>query len=129
MPATESDYKPLLEIQEKITANFDSVYTFTNTDIDITDENIVVSIDNDECALKSYFNREKQYLYTEKIDKADFSYNTNLVISIIVGILGGILTIGLVFILILVITTVLELIDSISRKTTKKKTYGGDIDH
>ena len=129
MPATESDYNSLLQVQESIVSNFDSVYTFNNTDIDITDETIIVCIDNDECALKSYFNKNKQYLYTEKFDKADFSYTTNIIVSIICGVLGGILTIGLMFILLFVITAVLELIDSIRNKTNKKKKYGGDIDH
>lgn len=67
-PATTANYKPLIETQEKLIDDFDNVYNYPGTDIDIKEDNVIVKIDNEECGLTIFFDKTGKYLYTEKHD-------------------------------------------------------------
>ena len=69
-PATEEDYKPLLEIQELIIHDFNNLYNYPDADITITDKNIKIFIENNECSLNIIFDKAQNYMYTENSDKS-----------------------------------------------------------
>lgn len=90
--ATNKDYEPLYQIQETIINNFDTVYSYTNTDIDITDSNIIVFIYSEDygCYLKTYFDKTKTLQSTEKVDNTH-PICFSIIILIVVSIIGSML--------------------------------------
>jgi len=56
-------------MQETFINDFDSIYDYPNADINILDNNIKVTVENEQCALKIIFDKNKNYLYTESKDK------------------------------------------------------------
>lgn len=103
--ATEEDYEPLYKIQQTIINDFNTVYTFPNTDIDIKDSKIIVYIFGDDCYLEAHFDKTTTFQHTEKIDKTDPIWSS--VFILIVGtIVGGFMfymlfAVGLVIILLI----------------------------
>lgn len=129
-PASESDYKPLLEVQEDIIKDFNNVYKYSNTDIDILESNISVYVDNKDCSLKIVFDREKNYMYTVNHDKA-----ANIFIFIL-GILAfGFGSFGGIFLIFLFsmfgLQSFFEWLYKLKEKKTKKKitNISGDVEH
>ena len=110
-PATDADYKPLMEIQSNIVDDFNNVYSYSNTDIDISENKIFVHINSDECSITSTFDKEHNYLYTEIEDNMDASFKTAIGISILCGICGGSLGILLFWFIALIIDFILLKID------------------
>lgn len=90
-PATESDYKPLMEIQDDIVDDFNNVYKYPDNEINILEDKISVFIDSDECSITSYFDKEYNYLYTERKDNMDTSFVVAIALSVLCGTCGGIL--------------------------------------
>jgi len=114
--ASDKDYEPLLTTQEAIVKDFDTVYTYSNTDIAIKDENIIVYIYGDDCYLKTYFNKDKIYQNTQKIDNTDPVWITTSTL-----LLASVLGAGLFYILYLVaILLLVYLVLKISKKFSKE---------
>ena len=100
--ATEQDYKPLYQIQETIINDFDNVYSYSNTVIDITDSNIIVFIYGDDCYLKTYFDKTKGYDFTEKTDTTNPIW-ISIIIVLLISVIGSmIFFLAFVFILIII---------------------------
>lgn len=111
-PATIEDYAPLLEIQNDILDNFNNVYHYDNTDINLIEKNIVVSTYNDECSINIFFDQDLNYLYTEKKDNIDFSKTTTIIISVVAAISLSILFICAFFIILLILDLIIFTIDA-----------------
>lgn len=121
-PATEQDYKQLLEIQDLIIQDFNNVYNYPDADITITDNNIKVFIENDECSLNIMFNKAQKYMYTENSDK---SVNTLAFLFLLLFI--SIPTAILFLIVILIFTFFIQLIsEGIYNLRNKNKTSPWD---
>ena len=116
--ATEEDYKPLYKVQESVINDFDTVYTFSNTDIDLTDSNIIVSIYGDGCYIKTYFDKTKTYQNTVKIDNTDPLWFT-IFIFILATFLGSIIFYLFYLIFLLVINSVICKLSNIKAKKNK----------
>lgn len=128
-PATESDYKPLMEIQDDIVDDFNNVYKYPDNEINILEDKISVFIDSDECSITSYFDKEYNYLYTERKDNMDTSFVVATALSVLCGICGGILGILLFWIICIILDFIMHNICKKSHKNPKPSKMGGDIDH
>lgn len=126
--ATEKDYEPLYQTQQAIINNFDTVYTFSNTDIDITDSNIIVYIFGDDCYLETHFDKAKAYQNTEKIDKTD-PIGVTILLFIIASSAGSCAFFLLFIIALVIIDTVLCKIDKSKKAKEKEKRKERDIDN
>ena len=124
--ATDEDYKPLYQTQQNILNDFDAVYTFSNTDIDITDSNIIVKIYGDDCYLKTYFDKTRTYKNTEEIDLTDPIWFSVLGIIIISAIGSVVFFLLLMLILVLMDTTFYNITNRKKKKKAKKER---DIDN
>jgi len=103
--ATDKDYEPLIKTQETIIKDFDSVYTLSNTNIDITDSSIVVTIYGNDCYLKTHFDKAKTYQNTTKVDNTDPIWFSTLIL-----ILGTIVGSGVFYLLYAVTLVIICLI-------------------
>jgi len=128
-PATADDYAPLINIQNTMMGNFDTIYTQPGARMYIHNDDILVILENNECLIRSYFSNDKKYLYTEKEDKYSFS-------AMIVGfifftfIITVAIWISIILILILLSAFFEYLYGMITtHKTYKNITQGRDIDH
>lgn len=63
---TQKDYLNLIDKQTVIINDFDEVYDLENTTIYTSKENIIVSMAVNNCEMKAYFNKDKEYVYSEK---------------------------------------------------------------
>lgn len=124
-PATAEDYAPLLEIQDDILDNFNNVYHYDNTDIDLVQNNIIVSVSNDECSINIFFDENMNYLYTEKKDNIDFSET----IVIFLSIAAAIAFIAILLFCFVVILFILDAIIFIIDNKKSTTTIDNDIDH
>jgi len=111
--ASDKDYEPLLKVEQSIIQNFDTVYTYSNTNITIADSNIIVSVHGDDCYINTYFDKEKNYVSTEKMDNTDPIW-----VSLLLLILGSACVSSIIVIAFLLI---LLLISYILETTCKKK--------
>lgn len=129
-PATENDYKPLLEIQDNIIKDFDSVYNYPDADINMSKSTISVSVKNEECGLNIIFDKDKNYLYTEKDD-----YSASVFIFIFGILLYGVILSGGFMILssigLIVLQSFLEWLyeKHEKKKNQKANNSSRDIDH
>ncbi len=129
-PATQSDYKPLLEIQENLKKDFNNVYKYQDADVNITKDNISVYIDNKDCSLKIIFDRDTNYMYTEKNDKAvNWAVFTLGVITYSIATTGGMVIIFLFCMFGL--QNFFEWLYKLTEKKRNKKNIhiSGDIEH
>lgn len=127
-PATADDYAPLINIQDIMIDNFDTIYTQPGTKMYIHDNDILVILENDECLIRSYFSNDKKYLYTEKEDK----YTIGLMIAGFIFFTFIItLSIWISIILILILLSALfEYLHGmiVTRKTYKNIVQSKDVD-
>lgn len=127
-PATQEDYKPLLEIQTILIEDFDNVYNYPDANIYVTDNNIKVAVENEQCGLNMVFDKSKNYLYTKSEDKA-----TSIIIFIICiipfGFMGAITFFLISIIVLLILGEFFDWLYDIREKKKQDKPYGGDIDH
>lgn len=65
---TQKDYLNLIDKQNVIINDFDKVYDLENTTIYNSKENIIVSIAGNNCEMKAYFNKDKEYVYSENVN-------------------------------------------------------------
>lgn len=128
-PATENDYKPLMEIQNDIIDDFNNVYKYPDNEINISENQISIFMDSDECSITSYFDKQYNYLYTERKDNIDASFEIAIVLSIVCGICGGILGILLFWIICIILDFIMHNICKKSHKKPKPSKMGGDIEH
>ena len=70
IPATDDDYKPLLEQQETITKDFNEIYNYDNYTILPVDDYVFVTLSNDQCKVHYYFNKNLEYIDYKKEDLA-----------------------------------------------------------
>lgn len=67
-PPKDEDYEKLNKTSAVFLNDFDNVYSLENATININENNMSVKISSDNCALTSYFNKDKTYLYSERSD-------------------------------------------------------------
>ena len=65
---TQKDYSNLIDKQTVIINDFDKVYDLESTTIYNSKESIIVSIAVNNCEMKAYFNKDKEYVYSEKVN-------------------------------------------------------------
>lgn len=119
-PATEDDYKPLLAIQENIIKDFDNIYNYPDADIDISKNNISISVENKECGLNIIFDKNTNYLYTEKSD------NSISIFMLIFAIIffGIIISAGFILISLFILFGALAFFEWLYEKRKKAKIKG-----
>ncbi len=70
VPATKNDYAPLIKQQEIISKDFNKIYEQENADVHIRRDHIFIVLENSQCSLKVYFDKDTDYMFSEKNDKA-----------------------------------------------------------
>ena len=99
IPATSSDYEPL-EMQVNAIQQEPDLLLKTDCNINITNEVIMVNIENDECELIAKYDQNFDILSISKKDKCR-GWLLALVISLVLGCICG--NLGSILILIIVI--------------------------
>lgn len=114
-PATNEDYAQLINQQQEITKNFNTVYSYDNYQISPAKDNIKVILSNKECKLICQFDKNLKYLNHEKSD----SYTPKIVAileSIILGLMFAYIMTAILLIAIpFVISLLLKLLHKICR--------------
>ena len=70
VPATKNDYAPLIKQQEILSKEFNKIYEQENADVHIRRDHIFIVLENSQCSLKVYFDKDTDYMFSEKNDKA-----------------------------------------------------------
>ena len=76
IPAKEKDYEPLIAQQEKITEDFNTLYSYDNYSITTDDTNIKVKLSNDECSLICTFDKDLNFVEYKKQDNSYYFFKT-----------------------------------------------------
>lgn len=66
----EEDYQALIKPQQEILQNFDNVYNLENVSITTSEDKITVTIDGNNCSQKVYFDKNKTYLCSERVNES-----------------------------------------------------------
>lgn len=71
-PATEAEYAPLIKQCEKISKDFNIVYSYDNYKIvpDEKTDNVLITLSNEQCELICSFDKQLNLVAQEKSDKA-----------------------------------------------------------
>ena len=115
--ATTEDFRPLIKFQDSIIENFNSVYSYPNSVIKVKEDTIIVSAENEECSVNIVFDKNTNYIYTEKLDKVDPS-GTVIASTLFCTIMGIMIAIFGTTVLLFLIET---LVEYIYNKTHKSK--------
>ena len=103
-PATELDYAPLESQLESIQKDLDTLLE-TKGEVKVTDDVIVVILENEECEIVSRFDQNFEMISSIKTDKS-----TNWIAMLLVSILAGIIChcfSSSVFCIVIIVITIL----------------------
>lgn len=114
-PATKEEYSPLIKQQQQIAVNFNTIYSYDNYTISPNEDNIEVTLSNDQCKLVCSFDKNLKYLNYEKIDNASSKFYSLFVYLIAAFIIGG----GIAIILTIALPTVLFILLILLEKICK----------
>ena len=84
-PPKNEDYENLAKTTAVFLNDFDNVYDLENATIDISENNISVKVSSDNCALTSFFNKDKTYLYSKRSDLS-IPYSMLVIISALLSV-------------------------------------------
>lgn len=112
-PPSEKDYAELSQKQSIFISDFKKVYDLDNVEIYVHEDEISVKLSKSNCALISHFDKDKTYMYSEKID-----LNAPLPVIIFLGTVVGIGGGMLLFVIFLIICVIISHI--MKRKSAKE---------
>ena len=112
-PPSEKDYTELAQKQSIFISDFKKVYDLDNVEIYVHEDEISVKLSKSNCALISHFDKDKTYMYSEKID-----LNAPLPVIIFLGTGVGIGGGMLLFVIFLIICVIISHI--MKRKSVKE---------
>lgn len=117
-PATQNDYAPLIQQQEEIANNFNTIYSYDNYKIEPIQNDVEVTLSNKECELICKFDKNLKYLSSKKSDLYIPKIGAVL-ISILMGLMCAYVSAMLLFVFIpFLIILLLKLLEKICRLLT-----------
>ena len=129
-PASANDYKPLMQQKEAIVQNFNTLYTYDNYTIAPQENNIKVTLSNDQCSLTCLFDKNLNIISCKEVDLAQ-SKIAVLGVSLFIGfIVGGFIGLLLFSFIPFVISYLLKFIEFLCLLLIGiKPSCKRDIDH
>lgn len=110
-PATEADYKPLIQQREAISKNFNTIYTYDNYAVSPDEDNIKIVLDNKQCKLTCIYDKDFTFISEERTDLCE-STTSAFFLSLLIGFyIGGIAMILLTMVLPFVLSYLFKFIE------------------
>ena len=111
-PATADDYKPLIAIKDEISKDFNQLYKYDNYSVEPKNDNVKVTLKNDECKLICLFSKDMKLTDYEKTS-THFSLAFGVFISAVAAACGSFvslffvcLALGLIYLLLILLEVI-----------------------
>lgn len=131
-----SDFQQLYDVEANyIEGDLDYLYDLDDATITISEDKIIVRIENEKCELFTYFDKDFNYLKTKTASTVDSGFEMVIACGAM-GILLGFfaclalwIVYGIIFAIVKIIIFIVKAVKSALEENKKKNPPSGDIDH